>query len=71
MDPLTTGPSPTARSDVEVRQPLDIFFLWGYVKDRVFKTPVNDMDHLKEKNREAVASVSRVVIDQCNLKRTP
>ena len=43
--------------------PLD-FFLWGYVKDRVYKTPVNDMDHLKEKIREAVASVSRTMINQ-------
>ena len=34
------------------------FFLWGYVKDRVYKTPVNDIDHLKEKIREAVASVT-------------
>ena len=37
--------------------PFDFFF-WGYVKDRVYKTPVNDMDHLKEKIREAVASVT-------------
>ena len=26
------------------------FFLWGYVKDRVYKTPVNDIDHLKKKD---------------------
>ena len=37
--------------------PLD-FFLWGYVKDRVYKTPVDDIDHLKEKIREAVAFVT-------------
>ena len=37
--------------------PLD-FFLWGYVKDRVYKTPVDDIDHLKDKIREAVASVT-------------
>ena len=34
------------------------FFLWGYIKDRVYKTPVHDMDHLKQKIREAVASVT-------------
>ena len=63
-------PSPTARLDVEVRQfgfpgPQMSHlwtFLWGYVKDRVYKTHVNGMDHLKEKIREAVASVSRVMI---------
>ena len=33
-------------------------FLWGYIKDRVYKTPVHDMDHLKQKIREAVASVT-------------
>ena len=38
------------------------FFLWGYVKDRVYKTPVNDMDHLKEKIREAVRSVTPVML---------
>ena len=42
--------------------PLD-FFLWGYVKGRFYKTPVNDMDHLNEKIREAVASVSCVMIN--------
>ena len=31
--------------------PLDFFF-WGYVKDRVYKTAVNDIDHLKEKSKK-------------------
>ena len=26
------------------------FFFWGYVKDRVYKTAVNGIDHPKEKN---------------------
>ena len=33
-------------------------FLWGYIKDRVYKTHVHDMDHLKQKIRKAVASVT-------------
>ena len=35
--------------------PLDFFF-WGYVNDRVYKTAVNDIDHLKEKTQEVVKS---------------
>ena len=41
--------------------PLDFFF-WGYVKDRVYKTAVNDIDHLKEKIQEAVRSVTADMI---------
>ena len=41
----------------------------GYVKYRVYKTPVNDMDHLKEKIREAVASVSRIPFQTGLFKR--
>ena len=33
--------------------PLD-FFLWGYVKDRVFATPVNDIGELRTRIREVV-----------------
>ena len=36
--------------------PLD-FFLWGYVKAKVFRTPVESVDELKERIREAVDSV--------------
>ncbi len=41
---------------------LDIF-LWGFVKDSVYKTPVNDIDHLKLKIQEAVASVSQTMLN--------
>lgn len=37
--------------------PLD-FFLWGYVKDRVYATPVRDVAHLVEKIRAEVGSVT-------------
>ena len=36
--------------------PLD-FFLWGYVKTNVFKSEIKDIDDLKTKITEAVASV--------------
>ena len=41
--------------------PLDFFF-WGYVKDRVYKTAVNDIEHLKEKIQKAVRSVTADMI---------
>ena len=50
---------PTRSLDIT---PLD-FFLWGYVKDRVYKTPVNDLEELKEKIRQAVASVTPDMIE--------
>ena len=37
--------------------PLD-FFLWGYVKDQVFKTQVNELDGLKPRMRDAVKKVN-------------
>ena len=35
---------------------------WGYVKDRVYKTAANDIDHPKEKNQDAVTSVTADMI---------
>ena len=37
--------------------PLD-FFLWGYVKDQVIKTPVFELDELKQRIRDAVRKVN-------------
>ena len=36
--------------------------MWGYVKDRVYKTAVNDIDHLKEKIQDAVRPVTAGMI---------
>ena len=36
--------------------PLDFFF-WGFVKDQVFKTPVDDIDELKRRIRGVVGRV--------------
>ena len=37
--------------------PLD-FFCWGYVKDQVFKTPVFELDELKQRIRDARRKVN-------------
>jgi hypothetical protein len=36
--------------------PLD-FFLWGYFKSNVFRTPVNGLDDLKTRIRNAISSI--------------
>jgi hypothetical protein len=36
--------------------PLD-FFLWGYVKSSVFRTPVNGLDDLKTRIRNAISAI--------------
>ena len=37
--------------------PLD-FFLWGYVKDKVFSTPVPDITNLKARITDAFATIT-------------
>ena len=37
--------------------PLD-FFLWGYVRDKVFSTPVPDITNLKARITDAFATVT-------------
>ena len=36
--------------------PLD-FFLWGYVKDRVYQTPVQDLVTLRERIVQAIQAI--------------
>jgi hypothetical protein len=33
------------------------FFLWGYVKNNVFQTPVNELDDLKTRIRNAISAI--------------
>jgi hypothetical protein len=33
------------------------FFLWGYVKSNVFRTPVNGFDDLKNRIRNAISAI--------------
>jgi hypothetical protein len=37
--------------------PLD-FFLWGYVKNNVYQVKTNNLQHVKARRREAVATVT-------------
>ena len=37
--------------------PLD-FFLWGYVKDRVFATPVSDIGELRNRIRDVISTIT-------------
>jgi len=41
--------------------PLD-FFLWGYVKDKVFSTPVPDITNLKIRITDAFATITEVML---------
>jgi hypothetical protein len=34
------------------------FFLWGYVKDKVFSTPVPDITNLKARITDALATIT-------------
>lgn len=41
--------------------PLD-YFLWGTLKNQVYKTPTRNLDHLKEKIRDACENLSREML---------
>jgi len=42
--------------------PLD-FFLWGYVKDKVFSTPVPDITNLKARITVAFATITEDMLE--------
>ena len=50
------GPTPWPARSPDIT-PLD-FFLWGYVKDNVYRTPICDLQTLKTRIKEAIASVT-------------
>ena len=52
--PLTSFYGGMLRTDIT---PLD-FFLWRYVKDKVFSTPVPDITNLKARITDAFATVT-------------
>ena len=39
------------------------FFLWGYVKDKVFSTPVTDITNLKARITDAFATVTEDMLE--------
>jgi hypothetical protein len=42
--------------------PLD-FFLWGYVKGKVFSTPVPDITNLKERKTDAFGTITEDMLE--------
>ena len=50
------GPIPWPPRSPDIT-PLDFFF-WGYVKDQVYSTRVDSIEHLKERIRNAIRSVT-------------
>jgi len=39
------------------------FFLWGYVKDKVFSTPVPDITNLKARITDAFATITENMLE--------
>ena len=52
-------PRPSRSPDITT---LD-FFLWGYVKDKVFPTPVPDITNLKARITDAFATITEDMLE--------
>ena len=48
--------------DRRISPPLD-FFLWGYIKDKVFWTPVPDITNLKARITDAFATITEDMLE--------
>ena len=55
------GPTPWPPRSPDIT-PLD-FFLWGYVKDKVYSTPVADITNLKARITDAFATVTEDMLE--------
>jgi len=55
------GPTPWPPRSPDIT-PLD-FFLWGYVKDKVFSTPVPDITNLKARITDAFVTVTEDMLE--------
>ena len=55
------GPTPWPPRSPDIT-PLD-FFLWGYVKDRVYRTPVRDVETLQSRIIEVLATVNEEMLE--------
>jgi len=55
------GPTPWPPRSPDIT-PLD-FFLWGYVKDKVFWTPVLDITNLKARITDGIATVTEDMLE--------
>ena len=56
-----SGPTPWPPRSPDIT-PLD-FFLWGYVKDRVYRTPVRDVETLQSRIIEVLATVNEEMLE--------
>ena len=56
------GPTPWPSQSPDITPPLD-FFLWGYVKDNVFWTPVPDITNLKARITDAFAAITEDMLE--------
>jgi len=54
--------SDTLATTITGYHPLD-FFLWGYVKDKVFWTPVADITNLKARITDGIATVTEDMLE--------
>jgi len=55
------GPTPWPPRSPDIT-PLD-FFLWEYVKDKVFSTPVPGITHLKARIKDAFATITEDMLE--------
>jgi len=55
------GPTPWPPRSPDIT-PFD-FFLWGYVKDKVFSTPVPDITNLKARITDGIATVTEDMLE--------
>jgi hypothetical protein len=55
------GPTPWPPRSPDIT-PLD-FFLWGYVKDKVFSTPVEYITNLKTRITDAFATITEDALE--------
>jgi len=58
---LIDGPTPWPPRSPDIT-PLD-FFLWGYVKDKVFSTPVPDITNLKARITYAFVTITEHMLE--------
>jgi len=52
-----------ANHDRRISPPPLEFFLWGYVKDKVFSTPVPDITNLKARITDAFATITEHILE--------
>jgi len=57
------GPTPWLPRSPDINPPPLDFFLWGYVKDKVFSTPVPDITNLKARITNAFATITEDMLE--------